>query len=294
MSSVLQVVRSRLATLPRAELEVAQTLLADYPAAGLSTVASLAESAGVSGPTVLRLIDRLGFHGFSSFQDALRGELQQRQPTPVEQYPDHAGSEEPLLRSPAVFGSALTETFEQLNPADYATAVKLLSSSKHTVHATGGRFTAVLAQNLVQQLEVLRPGTRYLSAENRTSALMDLGPRDVVFVVDLPRYQPSTIEFSEQAAALGSKIILLTDRWRSPIERHARAVLTCSLGAPHPLDSMVPAMAVVEALLAGVVDTLGDAPIDRMKRYDAAWQSLGFGNSYQQRSDSPLEDKEHA
>lgn len=283
MSSVLQIVRKRLPTLPRAEADVARALVADYPAAGLSTVASLANAAGVSAPTVLRLVDRLGFSGFAAFQDALRSELQQRQLTPIEQYAEHVGSGEPLLRSPATFNRAIGDTFAQIDPVAFRTAVKLIASPKHRVCATGGRFTSVLAKNLVQQLEVLRPATQYLSVEDRTSALTDIGARDVVFAIDLPRYQPSTVEFSEQAAALGAKIVLLTDRYRSPIARQASVVLSCSVQAPHPLDSMVPAMAVVEALLAGVVDALGTAPLERMKRYDAAWEGLGFGRHYGER-----------
>ena len=57
------------------DLKVARALLADYPAAGLNTVAHLAAIAGVSGPTVVRFVSRLGFDGFSSFQRALLGEV---------------------------------------------------------------------------------------------------------------------------------------------------------------------------------------------------------------------------
>ena len=57
--------------LPRAERRMAMALLRQYPVAGLETVARLAEAAETSGPTVLRLVTRLGYHGFPSFQQAL-------------------------------------------------------------------------------------------------------------------------------------------------------------------------------------------------------------------------------
>ncbi len=283
LETVSQRLRAHLPRLPRAELLVAQALLADYPVAGLNTVASLAKSAEVSAPTVLRLAERIGYSRFPDLQAALRAELHQRSLAPVEQYSDYASAEDPLLRAPAVFTRGVEETFERLNPVDFRSAVELLSSAKNRVYATGGRFTFVLAKNLVQQLEVLRPDTWFLSADDRTTLLTDLTPRDVIFVVDLRRYQPSTVTFGEQAAQRGAKLILLTDRWQSPLASSATAVLTASLDAPHPLDSMVPALAVVEALLAGVVDALGDAPIARMKRYDEAWESRGFSNTYWKR-----------
>ena len=54
------------------ERKVARVLLQQYPLAGLETVAQLAQKAAVSGPTVLRLVAKLGFDGYSAFQEALR------------------------------------------------------------------------------------------------------------------------------------------------------------------------------------------------------------------------------
>jgi len=292
MSTVSQLLRQHLSRLPRAEAEVAHVLLENYPAAGLDTVASLAGQASVSAPTVLRLTERIGFGSFAEFREALLTELHQRALAPIAQYPEHIADEDPLLRAPAIFRRGIDETFDTMGHAEFATAVALLASPRNRIFATGGRFTSVLARNLIQQLEVVRPDTHFLSVEDRTSMLTDFGPRDVLFVVDLRRYQPSTVTFGQQAARLGTKVVLLTDRWLSPLAEHADTVLTCSLDAPHPLDSMVPALAVIETLLAGVVDELGDAPIERMKRYDDAWASRGFSNNYWERFSEDAEDSD--
>jgi DNA-binding MurR/RpiR family transcriptional regulator len=276
MQTVSQRLRAKMPQLPPAELKAARVLLADYPVAGLTTTAAVAAAAGISAPTVLRLVDRLGFGSYPEFQQALRRELQEQARIPLRQATEYQTESEPLGRSRQVFVQGLEETFERLDPADFAEAVALLASPRHTVYATGGRFTTVLAKTLVMLLEVLRPRTHYLSVEDRTSVVIDLGPRDVVFAADLRRYQPSTVTFAAEAAARGARVILLTDHWMSPIAQHADAVLTTSLDAPHPLDSIVHAMAVVEALVTGVLDAVGDLPIERMKRYDEAWATHGF------------------
>ena len=43
----------------RADLKITRTLLANYPAVGLNTVAHLAAAAGVSNPSVVRFVLRL-------------------------------------------------------------------------------------------------------------------------------------------------------------------------------------------------------------------------------------------
>jgi DNA-binding MurR/RpiR family transcriptional regulator len=65
----------RMDELTPAERKVARTLLARYPAAGLESTAALATAAGTSKPTVLRLLDRLGFGSYPEFQERLRGEV---------------------------------------------------------------------------------------------------------------------------------------------------------------------------------------------------------------------------
>jgi DNA-binding MurR/RpiR family transcriptional regulator len=57
------------------EKRAAHLLLSHYPFAGLDTVAEFASRAGISAPSVLRFVTRLGFGGFPDFQRHLREEL---------------------------------------------------------------------------------------------------------------------------------------------------------------------------------------------------------------------------
>ncbi len=54
-----------------AERRVARTLLATYPTAGLESLPQLADGAGVTGPTVLRFVRKIGFEGYPDFQRSL-------------------------------------------------------------------------------------------------------------------------------------------------------------------------------------------------------------------------------
>jgi DNA-binding MurR/RpiR family transcriptional regulator len=65
------------------EMKAVRVLLANYPAAGLTTVSKLAKQAGVSDPTVLRLAQRLGFEGFAEMQEALLAEVEAHMRSPL-------------------------------------------------------------------------------------------------------------------------------------------------------------------------------------------------------------------
>ncbi len=71
-------VRSRLGDMTPAERKVARALLATYPTAGLESLPQLAGGAGVTGPTVLRFVRKIGFDGYPAFQRSLRREVQAR------------------------------------------------------------------------------------------------------------------------------------------------------------------------------------------------------------------------
>ncbi len=70
--SIAETIRQSLGELTQSERRPALSLLANYPVPGLEPVAQFARRAGVSGPTILRLVAKLGFAGYPEFQKALR------------------------------------------------------------------------------------------------------------------------------------------------------------------------------------------------------------------------------
>jgi DNA-binding MurR/RpiR family transcriptional regulator len=56
------------ATLTRAERQLANTIVENYPVSGLGSITQVAKKAGVSSPTIVRMVKKLGFKGFPEFQ----------------------------------------------------------------------------------------------------------------------------------------------------------------------------------------------------------------------------------
>ena len=49
-------------SMTRAEKQLANSLLDNYPVSGLGSITTVAEAAGVSTPTVVRMVQKLGFN----------------------------------------------------------------------------------------------------------------------------------------------------------------------------------------------------------------------------------------
>jgi DNA-binding MurR/RpiR family transcriptional regulator len=279
--TVQQRVQDRMDELSTAERKVARTLLATYPAAGLESAAELAARARVSTPTVLRFVTRLGYQGYPDFQRVLIREVHEWMGSPLAQFDEQEarrGGQEFLPYVTSTFVTAVQDTFDHIPRHDFVRAVDLLADGRRRVRLIGGRFSHVLAEYLAGHLHIMRGDVACLSPGDmsRAGALLDASRRDVFVVFDYRRYQPATVELASAAAGAGASVVLLTDQYLSPIADVAEAVLPARVDAPSPFDSLVPAMAVVESLVAGVNDKLGEASRKRVRqleelRVDAGW-----------------------
>ena len=103
----------------------------------------------------------------------------------------------------------------------------------------------------------------------RLAAISDARRGDVLVVFDYRRYDARIVQLAEQAAGRGAEVVLFTDRWLSPAADVATTVLPADVAAPSPFDSLVPALALVEAVIAGVTDRLGEAGRQRLEAIEA-------------------------
>jgi len=274
-------IRAELPRLTPAERRVARALLADYPLAGLEPVAALAHRADTSAPTVLRLVSKLGLDGYASFQQVIKAELAVRLSSPLTLYPTEPAGPDVMPRMRESLTDSVRRGLQQLDGSDVDTAVGLMSDQKRPLWTIGGRFSRMLADYLALHLQLLRPGVAKVPAEpgDRTLTLLDIDRRSVLVAFDYRRYQLSTIDFGVAAARRGATVVLFTDHFLSPLAAEAAVVLPTTVEAPTPFDVLTPALAVVEAMVAGVVYRLGATPKDRLAAYDALNRDILDGDA---------------
>lgn len=247
-------------SLTPAEAKIAQVLLNDYPVAGLGTATALARRAGVSDPSVIRMVSKLGFEGFAAFQQKLLEEVEAGLRSPLmmleAKRPAKATGgrsiEETYIRSAA---SAVESAASMTLPQTYARAVQLIMEAKGRVLLIGGRFSRHIAAMLAGYLTQFRSGVVAVPALSSETfdLLLDTGARDTLVAFDHRRYQTDVIRFVEQAAERGIQVVLFTDVWRSPAAEHAKVVIVGPMEADSPYDTLAPAVAQMEALVARIV-----------------------------------------
>jgi DNA-binding MurR/RpiR family transcriptional regulator len=275
-------VRERLGQMTPSERRVARTLLATYPSAGLESLPQLAESAGVTGPTVLRFVRKVGFEGYPDFQRSLREEVQARSEGLPSLYTTRtvAREDDVLRRSDEAFTRAVQATLASSSLKEDLTQVAaLLGDPRRDVWFIGGRFSQLAATYLALQLRMLRAGCRIVSEEldRRILDTMEIARRDVVCVFDYRRYQEDTIAAARVAVDRGAEVVVFTDPWLSPAAEHARHVLIAHVDSASPFDSLLGAFALTEIIAAEVVVLLGDAGRARVADLEAMQDVMGHG-----------------
>ena len=270
-SSIAELIAARIEAMPAGERRAAQALIANYPMIGLKTVADFSARAGVSSPTILRFVSRIGFQNYAEFQSALNDELaeqlqspasrsQTRKPTP--------GEQAPLL---AATIDNINETFRHLSGRQIADIADLLAEPRQRIHLLGGRFTDPLAAYTAAHLSIVRAGVYHLSGQESLwrDRLIDMGRRDILMIFDIRRYQDSLVRLAEKAQKRGVRVVLLTDQWLSPIARFATHVIAGRTAVPSAWDSSASLFVVCERLIAEVTARSGEAAAGRLRDVEA-------------------------
>ena len=265
--------RAALPDLTRAERQLATHILAHYPVAALGSITTLAQAAMVSTPTVVRLVQKLGYKGYPHYQRTLRAEVEAMLVSPLAK-PDRWRGGVPdahiLNRFADAVISNLQQTMGQIDPAEFDAAAALLADPARRIFAIGGRITHAIADYFVTLMKVIRPEVTLMSDMSNTwpPAMLDMKPGDVMLVFDIRRYENAVLQMTEMAKEQGAEIILITDRWLSPAAAHARHTLACHIEAPSAWDSNAGLMVLVEALLAAVQGLTWTVTEARMKRLE--------------------------
>ena len=261
-------------SLTAAERQLAAVILQDYPVAGLGTITSLAESAGVSTPTVIRMARKLGFEGFPDMQASLRGEISDQLKGPIakkESWLSNAADEHALNQFADAISSNVRTTLQRLSPDTFDKVTALLAAQENHIYLAGGRITRSNADYLFNHLQIIRPDVTHLShsANVWPQYLLDMGANSVLIIFDIRRYETDLLKLARLAKERNSKIVLFTDQWGSPISKLADHSIHAFVEAPSSWDSTVAMMMIIEAIIADVQDQRWDDSKDRIEELES-------------------------
>ncbi len=271
--TVSELIQASFDSLTRAERQLANSLLENYPVSGLSSITAVADNAKVSTPTVARMVQKLGFKGFPEFQARLRDELEETISNPISKHDrwfEDAPDTHIINRFAEAVSQNLRQTLGQLDMKDFDTACALLSDEERTVHVVGGRITRALADYFFTHMQVVRPNVTLIASNSNAwpHYVLNMKAGDVLVMFDIRRYEHDIMALAEMARGLGVEVILFTDQWGSPAAKFATSKFNIRIEAPSAWDSSVVILFLVEAMISAVQTQTWDDTRDRMNQLE--------------------------
>jgi DNA-binding MurR/RpiR family transcriptional regulator len=270
--TVRETIRREAANLTATERKIANAVLADYPFGALLTIQELADRIGVSAPSITRFVSKIGFSGYQEFQRELIGELREGSRSPLDlKATEKLGSGNFLADYVRRATSLLDEMTISVPQDQFDSIVTLLSDPSRSVFLLGGRISDTIARFLSQHLKQIRPRIHHLppNQEDWPDLVLSMRKQDVVVLFDFRRYQPDIALLAERIARQRRPtIILVTDKWMSPIARHSDHVVALPIENDTAWDTSICALGFVEALIVKVSEADWPATRARIETWD--------------------------
>ncbi|MFN0265210.1 MurR/RpiR family transcriptional regulator [Tepidamorphus sp. 3E244] len=284
--TIEELLRGKSGELTRSEMQLSHVILQNYPVSGLGSITALAASAGVSTPTVARLVQKLGFAGYPHFQRALREELDQKISSPLTKRETWVGSapdDHILNRFTKAVIDNIGQSLSGVAIEDFEKACAMLADPKRRVFVVGGRITRTLADYFFLHMQVVRENVVHVASNSNAwpHYLLDLHADDVVVIFDIRRYENSTLKLAELAAERGALIVLFTDQWASPVAQFASVAFRNHIAVPSSWDSNVTTMLLAEIILSDVQERLWATTRERMEALEDMFDRTRFFRKFQ-------------
>lgn len=238
-------------TLSLAQRRVADFLLAHTDEIAFLTVERLAAAAGVSPATVTRCAVQMGFTGYPALQEAVRESVRHRLAPP--QRMAELPQDDIFSRSFDREVRAIQEAMEANSQELLAQGVEMLLQARW-IYVVGMRSSYPVAVHVSSVLHqalgnaTLITGTGGFLAEE----LVPFQTGEVLIAIHFPRYASAVLEVVRHAREKGVPVLLLTDSHQSPAAALANLVLRSPFASSSFFNANTPAMAVMNAVLAGV------------------------------------------
>jgi DNA-binding MurR/RpiR family transcriptional regulator len=218
--------------LPKRLKQCADFVAANQDRIAVSTVAEMAEGAGVQSSAFMRFCQILGFSGFSEMQKLFRDSYAGGWPdysTRLEHLRETAaGSAPALLAEFAEAGrTSLESLLKTIEPEALEKAVKLLATAE-TIHIIGVRRAFPVASYLAYALEKMQVPAMLHSTVGKLENQHAIRKGDVLLAISFSPYSPETIAMAENASDRGIDVVAITDTIVSPMSKFAQQSLLVS------------------------------------------------------------------
>ncbi len=272
---ILRVIEENMDGFSKGQRQIARFLLAHYDKAAYMTAAKLGSEVSVSESTVVRFVMELGYEGYPEFQKALQ-ELIRTKLTSVQrmEVTNHLIGEGDVLEKVLMSDvDKIKRTLEGVGREDFNAAVNAIVKAKN-IYIIGVRSSYTLATFLNYNLRMIFDNVRLIettSGGELFEQILHVGEGDVMIAISFPRYSKRVINAVAYARKAGAQVVALTDSYESPIAGQDNHVLVAQSDMASFMDSLVPPMSILNALVVAVSRAREEEVSQRLHKLEEIW-----------------------
>ncbi len=267
-SDVREKVRHEYEGLTPSQKRIAEGILDDLEFVAFATVDKLASRLGVSHSTVVRFAYRLGLDGYQDLQERIRSIVRSQMRSSAGTADSDVAAHFGESHAGASLGrdlDQLTRTVSDLDPAVVEQVVQILASARR-VFVSGDITSYSVAYFFSLALDRARGGTRLVRADGEGAGrVVDMDEHDAVIAFTFPPYSRSVLKVVDLALERGARTVGVTDRVISPVGQRVECVLPALVSGLGPQNTLVPAMAVANALVNALILSDVDKALERYR-----------------------------
>lgn len=253
---LISIIQSRYPKMSKGQKIIAQYIIKNYDKVAFMTASKLGETVGVSESTVVRFANALGYSGYPKLQDALQ-ELIKNKLTTVqrvdmsnEDYSDDITILRKVLKSDI---DNIRVTLEEIDEKAFKQASEEILKARK-IYVLGMRSSQVIAEYLGFYLDLILDNVRVVRMDmgDVFEQIVRINEEDVIIAFSFPRYSKKSYQVVDYAKNKGAHIISITDSYFAPVACLSDNTLLVKSNMASFVDSLVPAMAVSNALAISV------------------------------------------
>jgi DNA-binding MurR/RpiR family transcriptional regulator len=263
---------SQRATRSKVALRLSAALAHQPERASYASASDIAVVAGINRAGVTRSAQLLGFSGWPELRDELRARyLASLSILEIAAQHVGQGAGSAAQRSFAADQRALTTSMTQREEPVVLEVARSLARAKTRLALGTGSYAAVAHLLSINATLAGYPMFSLPEGAGATNAIARLGVGDVFIAISFWRTAQTTMQATRYVHRLGARICVITDRAPTPLTEQADWVLKVSAEGGAHFPTMVPAVAVVNALCSELA-ALDPAHTRRaIEAAEAAW-----------------------
>jgi len=264
------------------EKKIADFFARNYDELVFENLSSISRKAGVSKPTVLRFITKLGFERYAQFNKALRKELSLTHDTLHIRYPLkkkllQESEEDIIAQNFTNTIKNLESTYTRMDKEAFNNIAKAIAGGKGHLFVFGQRSSHALAYMFYNMIRRVLPRTSLIptGCAAEPDPLIDITDKDLFFVVFRHPYGAEALRLMSYVHSQGAGILLLTDSELNPAAEMATHQLVVNTEGVSVFTSSTSILAVLESLNIAVLDCCDAEISGRLEKAETLYRSFG-------------------